>query len=58
MIKSTNKTMGGIPLMLCGDFRQILPLIKSVMNAYIKKLFLWKKVKHLKLTSNLCSSAW
>ena len=62
-IKSTNETMGGIPVILCGDFRQILPMTRSdtganIMNAYIKKLYLWKEVKRLKLTSNMCLSAW
>ena len=52
-IKSTNETMGGIPVMLYGDFRQILPVIRSgtranIINAWIKKLYLWKEVKHLK----------
>ena len=45
-IKSTNKTMGGIPVMLCGDVRQILPMIRSdtranIMNACIMKSYLW-----------------
>ena len=26
-IRSTNEIMGAIPVMLCGDFRQILPVI-------------------------------
>ena len=28
-IRLTNEIMGGIPVMLCGDFRQILPVIRS-----------------------------
>ena len=55
--------MGGNPVMLCGDFRQILPIIRfdtraNIMNACIQKLYIWKEVKNLKLTSNVCSSAW
>ena len=58
-MKSNNETMGGIPVMLCGDSRQILPMIRSdtranIMNACIKKLYLWKEVKHLKVTANIC----
>ena len=61
--KSTNETMGGIPVMLCGDFRQILPMIRSdtranIMNKCTRKVYFWKDVKHLKLTTNMCSSAW
>ena len=60
---STNETIRGIPVMLCEDFRQIVPVIKygtraNIINAGIKKLYLWKEVKDLKLTTNLCSSAW
>ena len=56
--RSTNEIMGGIPVMLCGGFRQILPVIRSgtranIINARIKKSHLWKEVKHLKLTTNM-----
>ena len=34
-IRSTNEIMGGIPVMLCGDFRQILPVIRSGTRANI-----------------------
>ena len=55
-IKSTNEIMAGIPVMLCGEFRQILPVIRSctrdnIINACLKKTFLWKEVKLLKLTT-------
>ena len=57
-IRSTNETLGGIQVMLCGDFRQIFPVIRSgtranIINACIKKSYLWKEVRHLKLTANL-----
>lgn len=57
-IKSTNETMGGIPFLLCGDFRQILPVVRSgtradIVNSCIKKSYLWQKVKLLKLTTNM-----
>ena len=34
-IRSSNEIMGGIPVMLCGDFRQILPVIRSGTRANI-----------------------
>ena len=57
-IRSTNEIMGGISVMLCGDFRQILPVIRygtraNIINACIKKSYLWKEVRHLKLTTNM-----
>ena len=57
-IRSTNEIMGGIPVMLCGDFKQILPVIRSgtranIINACIKKSYLWKEVRHLKLPTNM-----
>ena len=41
--------MGGIPVTLCGDFRQILPVIRSgaranIINACIKKAYLWIEI--------------
>ena len=44
-IRSTNETIGGIPVMLCGYFRQILSVIKSgtranIINSRIKKSYL------------------
>ena len=57
-IKSTNETMGEIPVMLCGDFRQILSVIRygtkaNIISACIKKICVWKEVKHPKLTTNM-----
>ena len=53
-IKSTNEAMSGIPVMLCGDFRQLLPVIRSgtganIINTCIKKSYILKEVKHLEL---------
>ena len=44
--------------MICGDFRQILPVIRSgtkakFINACIEKSYLWQEVKHLNLTTNM-----
>jgi hypothetical protein len=41
-ITGIEKPMGGIPILLCGDFRQILPVVKNgtranVVNASLKK---------------------
>ncbi|GFR59159.1 ATP-dependent DNA helicase PIF1 [Elysia marginata] len=57
-INSTEYVMGGIPFLLCGDFRQILPVIRSgtranIVNSCIKKSYLWRDVKQLKLTTNM-----
>ena len=57
-IKSTNETMGGIPVTLCRDIRQIIPVMRSgtranIINACIKKSYLWKEVTHLKLITNM-----
>ena len=55
---SSSELMGGIPVLLCGDFRQILPVVPSgtradIVNACIKKSYLWQKVKVLRLTTNM-----
>ncbi|GFS11866.1 ATP-dependent DNA helicase PIF1 [Elysia marginata] len=57
-INSTEDVMGGIPFLLCRDFRQILPVIRSgtranIVNKCIKKSYLWRDVKQLKLTTNM-----
>ena len=57
-ITSRKKSMGGIPTLLCGDFRQILPVIKNgtranIINANIKKSHLWSQVRIMKLDTNM-----
>lgn len=50
--------MGGVVLLLSGDFRQTLPVIpKSTpadeINACLKHSILWHQVKKLQLTTNM-----
>ena len=49
-----DQPMGGMSMLLCGDFRQILPVIQggtrgNTVDSFLKKSFLWDhvKVKHL-----------
>lgn len=49
---------GGIPVLLGGDFRQILPVIShanisQMLNACLKKSFLWNDVQYLQLSENM-----
>ena len=53
-ILNNTLTFGGIPVLLCGDFRQLLPVVKSgtraqIVKASIKRSYLWRniKVRHL-----------
>ena len=53
-LTSKDRPMGGICMLLCGDFRQILPVIKggtrgNIVDSCLKKSFLWNHVviKHL-----------
>ena len=55
------KIFGGIPTLLCGDFRQILPVVKNgtranIVNASLKTSYLWNNVIIKKLTTNMRSS--
>ena len=57
-IKGNSKPMGGIPTLLCGDFRQILPVVKNgtranIVNACLKKSYLWYHIQVMRLTTNM-----
>lgn len=57
-LRNNQEPMGGITTVLCGDFRQILPIIPKgsradIVNATLKKSALWKHVKHMKLNRNM-----
>lgn len=57
-LKSNNKLMGGVTVLLAGDFRQTLPVIPrgtraDEVNACLKSSNLWPKVQTLSLTTNL-----
>ena len=57
-IRNSNDLMGGVVLLLAGDFRQTLPIIPrgtraDIIKACLKSSVLWKNVKMLKLTTNM-----
>ena len=57
-ICNTNKSFGGKYVILVGDFRQRLPIVKhgtrsDIIKACVKSSKLWPKFKQLKLTKNL-----
>ena len=59
-ITGIKKPMGGIPTLLCGDFRQILPVVKNgtranIVNANLKMSHLWGNNKVMKLITNMRS---
>ena len=59
-IKGNESPMGGIPTLLCGDFRQILPVIQggtraNIVNASLKKSYLWDTVIVRRITTNMRS---
>ena len=50
--------MGGLLTLLCGDFRQILPVAphgtpSNIVDAYLKSYYLWPSVTSFKLTTNM-----
>ncbi len=56
-ILDIKEPFGGITILFCGDFRQVLPVIPrgsrvDIVNACINHSFLWTKMKKLKLTIN------
>lgn len=57
-ITGKNRPMGGIPTLFCGDFRQILPVVKNgtranIVGASLKKSPLWQHIQHRTLSTNL-----
>jgi len=57
-IRSNKSLMGGVVVVLAGDFRQTLPVIpRSTMadelNACLKESYLWRHVKKLSLSTNM-----
>ena len=50
--------MGGIPILLCGDFTQVLPVVKNgtranIVNANLKMSHLWGNIKVMKLITKM-----
>lgn len=57
-LRDNKRLMGGVLLILSGDFRQILPVIPrstpaDEINACLKNSFIWPHVKKLSLTTNM-----
>ncbi|KAG5883852.1 hypothetical protein JTB14_034822 [Gonioctena quinquepunctata] len=57
-IQSNRKLMGGVVVLLAGNFRQTLPVIErgtaaDEINACLKASYLWPKVEKLHLTTNM-----
>lgn len=57
-IRDNTKLMGGVTVLLAGDFRQTLPVVPKVTRAdevksCIKKSNLWPQVNILKLSKNI-----
>lgn len=57
-ITGNKNPMGGIPTLFCGDFRQILPVVKNgtranIVNASLKQSYLWRHVIVKRLTTNM-----
>ena len=55
---NANKPFGGMPILLGGDFRQVLPVIQGadrcqILNASLIRSPLWKHVRMLKLIVNM-----
>ena len=57
-ITGNKRAMGEIPTLFCGDFHQILPVVKNgtrpnIVNASLKQSHLWRHVVVKKLTTNM-----
>lgn len=57
-ITNSPRTMGGIPTLFCGDFRQILPVVPNgtrpnIIQACLKKSYLWQRISVKHLTTNM-----
>ena len=57
-LRKSQSLMGGVPVLLCGDFRQTLPVIPrstpaDEINACLKSSFLWRPVQTLPLRQNM-----
>ncbi|KAL8571968.1 hypothetical protein ACOMHN_057651 [Nucella lapillus] len=57
-LRYNNRVMGGVTLIMAGDFRQTLPVIvrgtrADAVNACIKSSNLWRSVQSLTLQTNM-----
>ncbi|CAL1413273.1 unnamed protein product [Linum trigynum] len=56
--RSAERTFGGLTVVFGGDFRQTLPVVpkgtrNQILNASIKKSYIWEHIIVLKLTQNM-----
>ena len=57
-LKENNLLFGGVTVLICGDFRQTLPVVPKgttadEYNACLKKSVLWRSVERFQLTTNM-----
>ncbi|XP_046810000.1 uncharacterized protein LOC124420587 [Lucilia cuprina] len=57
-IRSSQTPMGGLVVLLAGDFRQTLPVVSrgtpaDEINACLKSSYLWNEIEKLSLTTNM-----
>ena len=57
-IKGCKTEFGGIPVLFCGDYRQILPVVRNarrgqIVSATLKRSLLWKNIAVRQLTINM-----
>lgn len=57
-IRQNDRPMGGVTVLFCGDFRQILPVIPrgtraDEVRACLKSSYLWRDIQSLHLTTNM-----
>ena len=57
-LRGNDDVFGGIPTLLCGDFRQVLPVIKNgtrsnIIDAILKHSYLWDNITSAKLQTNM-----
>ena len=57
-IRKKSSPFGGLAVLLVGDWRQILPVVRNgtrpdIVDATLKSLYLWKIVTRLQLTQNM-----
>jgi len=60
-LRNIDQPIGGIPLLLSGDFRQTLPVIPKrspadELRVCLKSSYLWKYMKVFHLHTNMCVS--
>ena len=57
-IRGVDELFGGLTVLICGDFRQTLPVVPrgtpaDELNACLKASYLWSSVKQLQLKTNM-----